>query len=78
MQKGLSDFFIQKHIEYFCFHVSSLMSDTRGSVAQWVAQLTRNMEVVGSSPIKGPRCFLEQESLPLILSTGWFQERIQS
>ena len=54
------------------------MSDTRGSVAQWVAQLTRNMEVVGSSPIKGPRCFLEQESLPLMLSTGWFQERIQS
>jgi len=26
---------------------------------------------VGSSPIKGPRCFLEQETLPLLLSTGW-------
>ena len=23
------------------------------------------VEVVGSSPIKGPRCFLEQETLPL-------------
>ena len=31
---------------------------------QWVARLTRNVEVVRSSPIKGPRCFLEQETLP--------------
>ena len=37
-----------------------------------------NVEVVGSSPIKGPRCFLEQETLPLFLSTGWFQERIRA
>ena len=29
-----------------------------GGVAQWVARLTRNMEGVGSSPIKGSRCFL--------------------
>ena len=48
----------------------------RGGVAQWVARLTRNVEVVFSSPIKGPRCFLEQETLPLLLSPGWFQERI--
>ena len=41
-------------------------------------RLTRNVEVVGSSPIKGPRCFLEQETLPLLLSTGWFQERIRA
>ena len=26
----------------------------RGSVAQWVARLTRNEEVVGSRPIKAP------------------------
>jgi len=45
-------------------------------VAQWVARLTRNVEVVVSSPIKGPRCFLEQETLLLMLSTGWFQEQI--
>ena len=32
-------------------------------VAQWVSRLTRNVEVVGSSPIRGPRCFLEQETL---------------
>ena len=48
----------------------------RGGVAQWAARLTRNVKVVGSSPIDGPRCFLEQETLPLLLSTGWFHERI--
>ena len=47
-------------------------------MAQWVARLTRNVEVVGFSPIKGPRCFLEQETLPLLLSTGWFQEWIRA
>ena len=48
------------------------------TMAQWVARLTRNVEVMGSSPIKGPHCFLEQESLPLLFSTGWFQERIRA
>ena len=43
----------------------------------WAARLTRNVEVVGSSPIKGPRCSLAQETLPLLLSTGWFQERFE-
>ena len=33
----------------------------------------RNMEVVGSNTNKGPRCFSEQETLPLLISTGWFQ-----
>ena len=32
----------------------------------------------GSEPTKGPRCFLEQETLLLLLSTGWFQERIRA
>ena len=48
----------------------------RGSVTQWVACLTCNVEVVGSSPIKGPHCFREQETLPVLLSTGWVQEQI--
>jgi len=39
-------------------------------VAQLVARQTRNIEYVGWSLIKGPRCFLEQETLPLLLSTG--------
>ena len=30
----------------------------RDGVTQWFARLTRNVEVVGSSPTKGPRCFL--------------------
>ena len=47
-------------------------------MAQWVAHLTHNVEVVGSSPIKGPCCLLEQETLPLLLSAGWFQERIRA
>jgi len=47
-------------------------------VAQWVARLIGNMEVVGSSNIKGPRCFREQETLPILLSAGWFQERIRA
>ena len=47
-------------------------------MAQWVALLTRNVEVVGLSLIRGPRCFVEQETLPLLLSTGWFQEEIQA
>ena len=47
-------------------------------MAQSVARLTRNVEVVGSSPIKAPRHFFEQETLALLLSTGWFQERIRT
>jgi len=43
-------------------------------MTQGVACLTRIVVVMGSSSIKGPRCFLEQETLPLLLSTGWFQE----
>ena len=57
---------------------SKFQGDTRGGVAQWVALLTRNVKVVGSSPIKDLRCFLQQETLPVLISTGWFQERIQS
>ena len=47
-------------------------------VVQWFVRLTRNMEVVSSSPIKGPRCFLEQNTLTLLFSTGWFQEQIRA
>ena len=39
---------------------------------------TVNLSVMSSSPIKGPRCFLEQETLLSLLSTGWFQERIRA
>jgi len=49
--------------------LTALSKETSG-VSQWVALLTRNVAVVGSNPC----CFLEQETLPLLLSTGWFQE----
>ena len=47
-------------------------------MAQLVAHLPHNVKVVSSNPIKGSRCFLEQETLPLLLSTGWFQVRIRA
>jgi len=53
-----------------------MLTTVRKRVAQWVAHLTRNVEVVGLCSIKCHLCFLEQETLPLLLSTGWFQERI--
>jgi len=31
-----------------------------GGVAQCFARMTRNVEVLGSSLINGPRCYLEQ------------------
>ena len=49
-----------------------------GGVAHWVIRLTGNVEIVGSSPIKGTRCFIEQETVPLLLSTGWFQEQTRA
>ena len=61
----------------YLFVSSTLQLSLRGGVAQWVARLTRNVEVVGSSPIKGPVVSLSKK-LPLLLSTGWFQERIRT
>jgi len=40
--------------------------------------VTRNGEIVGSSSIKRPRCFIEQDTIPLLLSTGWSQEQIRT
>ena len=45
-----------------------------GGVAQWV---NASDSVVSLSPMKGSRCFLEQENLLSLLSTGWFQEQIR-
>jgi len=42
-----------------------------GRISQWVRLLTRVWSVISSSPIKGSCCFLEQETQPLMLSTGW-------
>ena len=37
----------------------------------------RDLTVVGSIPIKGSRCFLKQDILTSLPSTGLFQERIR-
>ena len=41
-------------------------------------QIGGYLSVVSLSPIKGPLCFLEQETLLSLLSTGWFQEWIRA
>jgi len=40
-------------------------------------RLTHNVSVMGLSLINDPCCFLEQETSPLLLSTGEFQEWIR-
>jgi len=81
----LSAFSIEKEVIFNCNCHFSLHQHVEvilfiDGVITWfrVARLTRTVEVVGLIPIKGLRCFLEQETLPLLLSTGWFKERILS
>ena len=42
----------------------------RGGVVQWVARLTRNVEALGSSPIKGPDVSLSKKLYPHWLVPG--------
>jgi len=37
---------------------------------------SHNWSVFDSNTTKGSCCFLEQETLPSLLGTGWFQEWI--
>ena len=39
-------------------------------MAQWVARLTRNVEIVGSSPIKAPVVSLSKKLYPYCLVLG--------
>ena len=70
--------FSERSVSFHFLSFSLYIKQIRGGWAQWVARLTRNVEVVGSSPIKGSRFILDQETLPLLLRTGWFQERIRA
>ena len=46
---------------------------------QWVVHLTHNHSIImGKNLVKGFRCFLEQETLPSLLSPGLFQGWIQA
>ena len=65
----------KKLLFYTCISQSGNDLLQWGGVAYWVARLARNVKVVGSSPIKG-RCFIEQNTLPLLLSTSWFERVI--
>jgi len=52
----------------------------RGVVAQWVARLIRYRWMPVSrefEPHQRLRCFLEHETLPSLLSTGWFWNRFE-
>ena len=52
---------------YYLFPITFDVQLVSNVYTQWVARLTRNVKVLGSSPIKGPRCFIEQDTLPLLL-----------
>ena len=54
-----------------------LVDEEAGGLTVRTSRLTCNRSVVSSNPNKGSHCFLEQETLPSLLSTGWFQERIR-
>ena len=47
-------------------------------MAQLVALLTCNLPVMGLNPIKAPVVSLSKKTLPKLLSTGWFKERIRA
>ena len=49
-----------------CVHVYTT-PDLRGGVAQWAPRLTRNVEVVGSSPSKAPVVSLSKKLYPCCL-----------
>ena len=57
----------------FCLICTGLLSDM-----YWISVWYVLVLVVHLRPVKGSRCFLEQETLPLLLITGWFQERIRT
>jgi len=67
------------YIHKIYFKISSLINPFNLG-APWCSGLgvtvTRNRTVVSSSPIKGSGYILKQETLPSLLSTGWFQEQI--
>ena len=54
---------------------------SRDNIGQWLARdnigqwFVECMSVVSLNPIKGSCCFIEQETLSSLLSTGWFQEQ---
>jgi len=55
-----------------------MSNDGSGSqVPQLVVRLTHNLSNLSLKLIKASYCFIEQDTLPSLLSTGWLQEWIQ-
>ena len=48
-----------------------------GDVVQWVARLTRNVEAMGSCPIKGPVVSLRKKLYPYCLVLVGFRNRFE-
>ena len=48
----------------------------RGAVGSASDSYSVGRSAVNLSLIKGCRCFIEQETLPSMPSTGWFQEQV--
>jgi hypothetical protein len=51
-------------------------SGLSGGMAEWLTRRT-GLAVWVQTPSGASRCFLEQETLHSLLSTGWFKERIR-
>ena len=49
-----------------------------GCMAQWAAPLNHIWLDVSSSPSKSSHCFLKQEMLPSLLSTGWLEHNLDN
>ena len=56
-------------VTYTCIAPNIIKDSLAINLAQWFASPTRNVEVVRSSPIKGPHCFLEQETT--LITKNW-------
>ena len=67
----VNNWFITKYAEGGVYNysymavISSITYWLMGGVAHWVARLTCNVEYVGLSPIKRPRFFHDQDTVPL-------------
>ena len=72
MSPSISNIFI----ETFWINLIDSPSKTANGRGAVETRLTRNQSVVSFIPAKGPRCFLEQETLTSLLSPG-IQQRIQ-
>ena len=70
-------FFWYWHIYMYVLHtcITEKYKGRRGAGDKLVSLVVGHLWVC--APSKDPHCFLEQETLPSLLSTGWFQNRFK-